>query len=75
MMRNGLSHFRLKQDNPSRTSGEFDSRKDLHSAKEFRKKYMGSILQVYFKYVSFTLQILEFQWKYALSDFPKKKYK
>ena len=32
-------------------------------------------LQVYFKYTSFVLQILEFQQKYTLSELPKKKYK
>ena len=32
-------------------------------------------LQVYFKYTSFILQILEVQQRYALSELPKKKYK
>ena len=34
-----------------------------------------SIWEVYFKYTSFILQILEVQQKYALKELPKKKYK
>ena len=40
-----------------------------------QKNYMRSILQVYFDYASFTLQILEVKLKYALLELPKKKYK
>ena len=38
------------------------------SINHYRKNYMGSILQVYFKYTSFILQILEVH----LSDLPRK---
>ena len=46
-----------------------------YSALPHRKNYMRSILQVYFDYASFTLQILEVKLKYALLELPKKKYK